>query len=731
MQRILCFKHHLRAEPVAGVGVFLVGERHRYMLKGALEALVAPLVDGRRTVQEIITALGPNASPPDVFSTLMKLEARGYLVEASPHLPAEAAAFWEATGIGAKHAMERLAQRPVTLRTVGGEDSQPFASAFTELGGRLEPRAEVMAVVARDYLEPELEDFNRQALQERFQLLLLKPTGTTPWVGPLLRPGEGPCWSCLAYRLRLNRPVEAFLAQRSGLVEPVLPPRAVLPGSTRAIAGLAAGVLARWLVSGAGAVDGHLLELHLADLKTTAHPVTRRPQCPACGEPGLLEARAREPLVLASRPKHFTEDGGYRCLTPEETLSRYERLVSPVTGVLGSLGPVPERNHPLRPVFAATYFAPPMNATPDHGDFTRVSLGKGRTAAQARASALCEAIERLSAIVRGDEPRVRARLSELGGEAMEPQVLQNFSEAQYLGREAANARIDDPRRRIPLPFDERVAIDWTPAWSLTHERRRYLPFAWCWMEPGTPPAERFFHLDPNGHAAGNCLEEAILQGFLELAERDAIGIWWYNRVRRPQVELSSFGEPYFVTLVDHYWSMGWKLWVLDITTDLGIPAFVALAREEGTGRFCVGFGCHLEARLGVQRALTELNQIFDPSGRAPAPWDEAGVTDLSYLLPDETQRPRRRGDYPEVASGDLRDDIRDCAGRAARLGLETLVVDQTRPDIGLHAVKVAVPGLRHIWPRLGPGRLYEVPVRMGWLDVPGLESGLNPVHLFL
>jgi ribosomal protein S12 methylthiotransferase accessory factor len=68
--------------------------------------------------------------------------------------------------------------------------------------------------------------------------------------------------------------------------------------------------------------------------------------------------------------------------------------------------------------------------------------------------------------------------------------------------------------------------------------------------------------------------------------------------------------------------------------------------------------------------------------------------------------------------------------RVARAGLETLVVDQTRPDLGLCAVKVVVPGLRHFWPRFAPGRLYDVPERLGWTRALA-EADLNPVPLFL
>jgi len=46
-------------------------------------------------------------------------------------------------------------------------------------------------------------------------------------------------------------------------------------------------------------------------------------------------------------------------------------------------------------------------------------------------------------------------------------------------------------------------------------------------------------------------------------------------------------------------------------------------------------------------------------------------------------------------------------------------------------VKVIVPGLRHFWPRFAPGRLYDIPVQLGWLSEPLSEAQLNPVAMFL
>jgi ribosomal protein S12 methylthiotransferase accessory factor len=69
-----------------------------------------------------------------------------------------------------------------------------------------------------------------------------------------------------------------------------------------------------------------------------------------------------------------------------------------------------------------------------------------------------------------------------------------------------------------------------------------------------------------------------------------------------------------------------------------------------------------------------------------------------------------------------------CVELTKRQGLDFLVLDQTRPDIDVPVARVIVPGLRHFYRRFAPGRLYDVPVKLGWLDRPRAESELNPLH---
>jgi ribosomal protein S12 methylthiotransferase accessory factor len=78
----------------------------------------------------------------------------------------------------------------------------------------------------------------------------------------------------------------------------------------------------------------------------------------------------------------------------------------------------------------------------------------------------------------------------------------------------------------------------------------------------------------------------------------------------------------------------------------------------------------------------------------------------------------------------LLDAVDHCVETARARGLETLVLDQTRPDVGLTVAKVFVPGLRHFWPRFARGRLYDVPVRLGWRTHVLEESELNPIPIY-
>jgi len=437
------------------------------------------------------------------------------------------------------------------------------------------------------------------------------------------------------------------------------------------------------------------------------------------------------PLLLERREKIFTADGGQRSCCPEQTLRKYAHLI-------GSSGLIKEFDRVQPDPFSLIQ----VQVARLHGvlgegyGVTRAlhsaCSGTGITDAQARASALGEAVERYSGIFRGNEFRIKASYVELSDNAIHPNASMNFSPHQYRDRDRWN-RIEAEYNWVPEPFDEGLEIEWTPVWSLTQPRVKYVATALCYFGYPYSAGHDFCRPDSNGNAAGNNREEAILHGFFEVVERDSVAVWWYNRTQRPRVELGSFGDAYFQSIVELYRLLGREMYVLDITADFPIPTFAAISRgKEMRGDWLLGFGAHLDPRIGIVKAITEMNQsLVSPSPRNMPRFYLGELLDTAFLKPSSSLRAKILDDYSHWDSDDLGEDLRNCVELTRERGLEILVLDQTRADTGMPAVKVMVPGMRSWWARFAHGRLYQVPVEMGWQEVPLREDQLNPCHVFL
>ncbi|MEV4193254.1 YcaO-like family protein, partial [Streptomyces toxytricini] len=112
-------------------------------------------------------------------------------------------------------------------------------------------------------------------------------------------------------------------------------------------------------------------------------------------------------------------------------------------------------------------------------------------------------------------------------------------------------------------------------------------------------------------------------------------------------------------------------------------------------------------------------------------WRNATAANQPYLVADPAAAPRTPADWPVVRTADLLDDVRAITELVRRKGMDLLVLDQTRPDLGIPVTKAVVPGLRHFWPRFAPGRLFDVPVELGRLAEPTPYDQLNPIPLFV
>ncbi|WP_228974911.1 TOMM precursor leader peptide-binding protein [Streptomyces sp. DH12] len=784
-------KSHLTPAVVPGEAAYLVSHAGVTALRGAPAEVLVPLLDGTRTPAGLLAAAAPALSREEVADALRVLDGTGLLRYRAHPRPAPTApgapsgsggnsgsgdarateAFFDLAGLDGAHATERLAQAAVRIVALPGTDPAPVRAACAASGLRIadpddregepydrgtrpadtrtgeagtEGEGELSVVLCDDYLTPELAAVDARHRRAGRPWLLARPVGPEPWVGPVFRPGDGPCWACLAARLRGHRATELAVQRALGLDRPVRRPDAALPAGRALAAQAVALEAAKWTAGLRGAEAGRLRTLDTRTLRVEAHPVPRLPQCAACGDPGTVAARGTRPFTVRSRPKAADgTGGGHRALTAEQMLRRHGHLVGPVTGVVAEL-----RRAPGAPAFTEAYVSGGNLAVRPTGPAglrtgpRALSGGKGLTATEARVSALCEAVERYSGSRHGDEPVVRDTYRALGADALHPNAVQLFHERQFSERDRWNAA-GSPFTAVPEPFDEERPVDWTPLWSPATGARRLLPTSMLYFS-ADPPRPHEPVADSNGCAAGSSPEDALLQAVLELVERDAVALWWYHRTRQPAVDLDAFDEPYVERLRAGYRALGREVWALDLTADLGIPVFAALSRSTAPSaeEIVFGFGAHLDPRIALRRALTEMGQLLPAvaavaagrdtgHGAAAHWWRSATTARCPYLTPDPHAAPRGPGAWAYTHRADLRDDLAAVTAALAARGMELLVLDQTRPDTGIPVVRAVVPGLRHFWPRYGPGRLHDVPVALGRLAEPTPYERLNPVPLFV
>jgi bacteriocin biosynthesis cyclodehydratase domain-containing protein len=713
--------------------VCLYSEDRKFFLHGELYCALASAMGKGKSVRALVRELGKDFPSDKIHEALKRLLDRRYVLRASRSSVGPVAAFWASLGLSPETAELNLQKCRVRIQTIDVEDAKELGTALAGLGVRVVQRSPDLTVtLVSDYLDGRLAALNRQHVADHTPWLLVQPSGTFPLVGPVFRPGKGACWRCLADRMIRNREVKGFIDRA-----PVR--RVAASALARNTVGQGGLQLAAVEIAKAIATDfrtdlsDHIISLDLPGSTIARHHVAARPQCPACGHKKLRDPRrAPTPIELGAGAKLVMTSGGYRTVSSRATVARFRKHVSPLTGVVSRLERI-DADVPMNTnYYAAHNFSAPARTLDElRTGLSGGSFGKGSTAEQGEASALMEAIERYSGIFQGDEIRAARRFTDFtAGDAIDPNDVMLFSDAQFRDQAAAPEMV---HLQMASPFDRSAKIEWSPVWSLRDRKFRYLPTGLLYFFHRGPDQ---INSDSNGCAAGNTLEEAIVQGFLELVERDAYAIWWYNRLRRPEVDLDQFQDSYVRDLRAQLAEVGRRLWVLDVTNDLGIPAFVAISHwmQNSQENIEFGSGAHFDSRIALLRALTELNQFLSIGLMGGGTGEKSsldGSTPLRlqnypFLTPSGVTKVKPGSD-PRLGSLDnTRDQVTACVNVAKRQGLDFLVLDQTRPDIEVPAARVIVPGMRHFYLRLAPGRLYDVPVKLGWRDRPIPEDELTP-----
>lgn len=744
--RVMRMRPRLRADVdlvELGNGRMLAVSGTRFLaLETTHMRVLASLLDGEHRMTEIWRSTNGVMTPALVVRTVMMLEAVGFIADGPAVSVGAEGAFLDSIGVdspigGVVVMMLGLAEQATKLCEAALDQiCREWRRVELKSLGLAEGGESPLLVITPDYLAEELAEVNQVMLELDREWALVKPFTDEIWIGPVFGREEGAaCWTCLSQRLKGHRILEKYAELETGRRTPV----GILQSGVATSITLALSAALLRLVAGS---SSDLLSIELPELVTQRHVVTKRPQCPACGDVRV------DPIgfELVSRPRGRDDSGRplKRVKSLSETRESLERHISPYSGVITKLTPIDSDSDLYFSAAAGHDFAPSRTDFSLLVKTLRGSLsgGKGRTPLQAEVSALCEAVERGLTMYTGDEPVITATYREVADSAIEPSLLLGFSDHQYLNRIALNESNPSKYAFVPNRIDPDAVIDWCWVKDVGGGPNRLVPASYCYYGHPDLYSKCYCLADSNGSAAGGVLEEAIVSGFSELIERDSVGIWWYNRIRCPGLDLDSIDDSYLIALRQEHKRMGREVWALDLTTDSSVPCFALLSArlDDSPEDIIVSFGCDLDPKLALDAALDELNQFLpwvskDENdvtryrGVEPEAVDwfqNATVSSEPYLLPSETLPFTRLDQIYGLRTDDCLKDIQVCKDIAENLGSRMYAMDVSRPEVDVAVARVIVPGLCHFWRRLGPRRLYEVPVAMGYLAKPHSENELNP-----
>jgi bacteriocin biosynthesis cyclodehydratase domain-containing protein len=262
--------------------------------------VLLPLLDGRRTVDEIVQVLGPPVRPA-VEHALSALAEHGVL-EAGPPLPDGLPR--PVVGTAELLASLRPGSRPIaetgaavascSVAVVGAGAAGVEAARLLRSGGvevqhafAIEAGVDLTICAPSETERSRLTDWNTRALDARAPWLqVLAFDGRYASIGPLYLPGDTCCYECFRVRRAANLEAgtelcESALDAEAPALESALDAEA--PALDAILGGVAALLAMGWLVHGDHYAPGAFYALEIVPtLGLTVHHVYRVPRCRAC-----------------------------------------------------------------------------------------------------------------------------------------------------------------------------------------------------------------------------------------------------------------------------------------------------------------------------------------------------------------------------------------------------------------------------------------------------------------
>lgn len=247
-----------------------------------------PLLDGERTVGEIVNVLG-HAAEPAVANALTLLTLHGLLTEGPPlasDLPSGLRRTAAYLAQSAPDPPSRIAERLETARVLLEGDEELVGAVWRLLRRSGVARAPsssdptFVATAAAVSGDPLLERRNTLALEAGTEWMPFGCfDGRAATVGPVIVPRETACYCCLV----LRRDATAACTTELAAIRAVPLAVEVAPALVSLVAAIAADRIVRWLGSRDPALPGAIVTVEVTpELAVSDEILLRVPRCPAC-----------------------------------------------------------------------------------------------------------------------------------------------------------------------------------------------------------------------------------------------------------------------------------------------------------------------------------------------------------------------------------------------------------------------------------------------------------------
>ena len=300
-------------------------------------------------------------------------------------------------------------------------------------------------------------------------------------------------------------------------------------------------------------------------------------------------------------------------------------------------------------------------------------------------------------------------------------------------------KYDEVVEPISFSLDDTMIMDYCIGFDLLNEKNILVPAPLVIFKfmPKAPSLNPYSFYHTNGLASGNVMEEAICHALCEIVERDSISISEFvssafqfhilktienslfqnginvnhieskkfiddNRIY-PDVDLNDIDNKSTKKLLKRFENCQIPLIVKDITSDLGIPTFIASSVEwvnHDYGYLVEGHGTHPDARIALIRSITEVSQ----SRAANIQGSRDDLRKMKYDMDDSDDKrswqflkSSKKINFSNIKSfynEDILDDIKFILAKLKEKGLDkAIIVNLTNPKINIPVVRAIVPGL--------------------------------------